>query len=273
MNTTETWRRLLRDVLESGKPVEQNSAGAAFRGRTSYELISHRTVWPMSNSIVLCPARKPGFRYLAAEAAWILSGSNRLADIAPYAKHMVNFSDDGEFLAGAYGPPWRDQLPYVVQTLTRDRFSRQAVVTCWRPRPGASKDVPCTISLQHLIRDEPVPTLHTVVMMRSNDVFFGTVYDVHTFSMISAYVALLLRDHLGPLTLGLLYLSAGSQHLYKLDREAAEACAIRDDELFDGVKPIDLTDFSKPDELIQHLWVVARREGVTHGSYLKETMR
>lgn len=207
---------------------------------------------------------------MAAEAAFILSGSNRLADIKPYAKNIAKFSDDGNFLAGAYGPPFRDQIAYIVQTIKQDRFSRQAIATYWRPCPLPSRDIPCTISLQHLIRDEAgIQTLHTIATMRSNDAMFGTIYDVHAFSAISTYIVLLLRDHIGPLALGLLYLTVGSQHIYHVDREAAAACAARDDELC-VLTPLDLADFSGPDDLTEHLWTIARRTGVLHGRWLTE---
>lgn len=288
MTTTQTWRALLRDLLERGEPTAQTSIGAEWRGSTSYELLAYRTEWPMDRAVVLCPARKIGFRFLAAEAAFILSGSNRLTEIVPYARNIVGMSDDGEFLAGAYGPRFIDELPYVVSVLAQDAATRQAVSMVWRPRPRQSKDIPCTLTLQWLIRSDETgaPTLHCIANMRSSDAWMGIPYDVHVFSMCSAYLALLLRDRLGPLKLGTLYLTAASQHLYRLDRENAKSCVWsnytdeaastpieRDDELFD-LAPINLDEFPRADDLTQHLWAVARRDrGGLRGSWLKETLQ
>ncbi len=287
MTATDTWRELLRYVLDRGRPVEQASAGAAFRGRTSLEVLQHTTIWPLDRAVILCPGRRLGTRFLAAEPAWILSGSNRLDEIAPYAPKIADLSDDGLFMAGAYGVPLTEQLPYVVGALAADPQTRQAVMTFWRPRPGRWKDIPCTISVQFLIRDG---RLHGLFNMRSSDVWYGMCYDVHSFAMIVAFVGLHLAQRwkqrpfrpdnvctdLGnwvenPL-LGNLYVTAGSQHLYKLDAENATACAARSDEAFD-LAPVDLTDFGRPRDLTQHLWSVARREGVYHGAWLTETMR
>lgn len=332
MTATQTWRNLLTDLLSEGVEVSQESPGANFRGRTSSELLAHRTVWPMSRAVVLCPERRLGYKFLAAEAAWILSGSNRLGEIAPFAKNLRELSDDGVHLYGAYGPPFREQLPYVLETLTRDGQSRQAVSTIWRPRPGPWKDVPCTIALQYLIRPErvdlgPYPdtalhrhdnVLHCVASMRSSDAWLGVPYDIHTFSMTAAYVALLLRDRVGPLRLGNLYLTAGSQHLYLMDREPAERCAweaveprdvtpnlprgigavqlgkgdnaiteiVVDEDASSGysgrtkrtneafeLAPIDLARFNKPDDLIDHLWAVARQSAFVRDGWLSETIR
>ena len=268
-NATQTWRQLLCDLLAGGVPVEQGSAGAAFRGRTSYELLAHRTVWPLDNPLVLCPNRKLGFRFMAAEAAWVLSGSNRLDEILPYARQLGKLSDDGIFMAGAYGPPFVEQLPYVIAALNRDRWTRQAVTTIWRPRPGQGRDLPCTVALQWMIR--PVDghdTLYCIASMRSSDAWLGVPYDIHTFAMCTAYVALLLP---GPVHLGNLYLTAGSQHLYALDREPAFACVWepsgsdqsrelpRTDELLD-VAPLDLGQLTAPRDLITHLWGIAERD-------------
>ena len=234
----------------------------------------------MSCPIVRCPNRKLGYRFLVAEAAWIASGRNDLASIVPYAKQLARFSDDGLTLAGSYGPPFIDQLGWIVRTLANDPASRQAVATIWRPRPGPSNDTPCTVALQWLIRDR---RLHCVATMRSSDAWTGWVYDVHSFSTMSAVVALALREYLKhrppvvglveppPNELGNLILTVGSQHLYKLDWEAAERCANCEDEL-PAVAPLDLAEFKEPLDLTDYLWAHAR--GQAHGAkrWLRELL-
>lgn len=278
INTTEVWRALLRE-LEEGAEVSQASMGAAFKGHTSYELVGYQTRVPMDSAVVLCPARQLGYRFLAAEAAWILSGSNRVEEIVPFARQLGTFSDDGVFFDGAYGPPFVEQVGWVARKLQEDPQTRQAVMTIWRPRPGSSKDVPCTVALQWLIRDG---ALRCCATMRSSDAWTGWPYDVHTFSMMSAYIALLLRGrHAGPvgtvdISLGELTLTCGSQHLYKRDLEAAHACAwtddvARTDTLFE-LRPLDLSEFTDPQHLIRHLWNVARSDPIDAG-WLRETLR
>jgi thymidylate synthase-like protein len=263
-DATGVWRLLLRYLLASGSEVAPASLGGDWRGRTTRELLARQTTVPMSAPVVRCPGRKLGYRFMVAEAAWVLSGDNRLTTIQPYAAQLAKLSDDGRTLSGAYGPPFVDQVPYVTRTLARDQASRQAVVTLWRPRPGIDADTPCTISAQYLLRDG---ALHCSVYMRSSDAWLGIVYDWFTFSAMSAFVALAMKER--PARLGDLTVTAGSQHLYKVDWELATACAARDDEL-PALAPFDLADFSHPDELTAHLWAVARREGVTYGGWLRE---
>lgn len=157
-------------------------------------------------------ARRVNVPFMFSEAAWILSGSNRLSEVSRYMKGYGKFSDDQVFMRGAYGPKVIDQLGYVVDSIVNDNDTRQAVINIWRERPGLSKDIPCTLSLQFLLRNG---VLNTVVTMRSQDIVLGFTYDVFTFSMISKAVQLLLADRGVQSELGTLYLTAGSLHLYE----------------------------------------------------------
>jgi thymidylate synthase len=256
MTATETWRRLLTDLLDLGAEVAPASLGGDWRGRTTRELLARQTTIDMNSPVLTCPGRRLGYRFMTAEAAWILAGDNRLAAIEPYARQLAKLSDDGFTMTGAYGPPFVDQLPYVQRALTRDPASRQAVMTIWRPRPGADADVPCTVALQWLIRAD---RLHCAATMRSSDAWMGLPYDWFTFSAMSAFLALRLRKTHPGLWLGALTVTAGSQHLYRIDWDVARECAGRTDES-PAVAPIDLAEFDSPDALVRHLWCVARAE-------------
>lgn len=156
--------------------------------------------------------RKINFSFMFAEAWWIISGSNRLNDIRPYMNVYGNFSDDGIFLRGAYGPKIIDQMGYIVDVLEKDLDSRQAVLNIWRERPGISKDIPCTTNMQFLIRNNK---LDMVTTMRSHDLILGFTYDVFTFSMVAKSIQLLLHIRGIEVDLGDLYVTAGSMHIYE----------------------------------------------------------
>lgn len=186
------------------------------RGKGTQEIINGSACFDMTRPIITMVDRKLNYKFMAAEAYWILSGRNDVSFLSQHVSAMKNFSDDGVFLSGAYGPAVVDQLPYIVKTLTEDKESRQAVMTIWRPRPGPSKDIPCTISVQFLIRSN---MLFTVYNMRSSDIWLGVPYDWFSFSCLSAYVALLLRKQYPNLRLGALSYNAGSCHMYDDDVE------------------------------------------------------
>ena len=253
-DVNQVWLHLLATLLATGKPH-------APRNEQTLELLGYQTIIPMESPVVTVTARKLGRKFLAAEAAWILSGDNRVSSIAPFSKEIVKFSDDGLTFNGAYGPRFVDQVGYVVRSLARDPETRQAVLTTWRERPSASVDVPCTVALQFILRDG---RLHCMVTMRSSDCWLGIVYDWHAFSMMASYVLLSLRCQGGvapfwkDVTLGDLYLTAGSQHLYLRNRELAEACLKTPTDLGKPYPPYPLDSFNGPDDLIASLWERAR---------------
>lgn len=204
-DTTLVWQEKLQQCLIAYDYVSNP------RNMEVREVIGGKYVVPMPAFIDL-RARKVNIGFMFAEAAWILSGSNRLDDLTPHIKGYARFSDDHVFMRGAYGPKVVDQLGYIVDTIAADNDTRQAVLNIWRERPGKSLDIPCTISMQFLLREG---VLHTVVTMRSNDVILGFTYDVFTFSMITLAVSLLLKARGVQNKLGDLHVNAGSLHLYE----------------------------------------------------------
>lgn len=246
LSTNTQWIKALETVLETGKV-------SAPRGMPIKELMAYQTCTPMEWPIVTVKERELGYKFMAAEAAWILSGDNRVKTIRPYSKAISNFSDDGHFFHGAYGPMIRDQLHFVIDALNADKDTRQAVLTIWRPNPRPSKDIPCTVSVQFLIRDG---MLHVIDTMRSSDLWLGWPYDVFNFSMLARYVICHLKQK--P-ELGVIVLQAGSAHLYEQNWLPAQAivggkCTIEDTPTIPW--------FENGDDLIDWLWEQANGNGI-----------
>lgn len=128
---------------------------------------------------------------------------------------FASFLDDGVF-HGAYSTRAHGVVGDLVRLLERDPDSRQAVISVYdssRDLDRAKRDIPCTIALHFMRRDE---TLELNAIMRSNDVWLGTPYDFAQFGMLQASVA----QALG-LRPGLYVHSASSLHLYERDFEKA----------------------------------------------------
>ncbi len=218
------------------------------RGFKTKELIGYQSRVSMSDPMVCIREREIGEKFRYAEAAWILSGDNKVSTIAPYSKMIPQFSDDGVRFFGAYGVKVADQLSYVVSSLATDNSTRQAIINIWRENPRPSKDIPCTLSLQFLIRNNK---LHCNATMRSSDAWLGWVYDVYNFSQISLYVLLQLKSqHKIKLELGESTLTAGSQHIYQQHWKPALKCIYGSPYLPDKL----ITNFENGEDLISHLW-------------------
>lgn len=169
-----------------------------------------------SKNILVHPMRRMNFRFMVAEWLWYMRGWNDLRELSRFNSQMAAFSDDGLTLAGAYGPRLAPQWPYVMAMFLKDADTRQAVASIWTPNPKPSKDIPCTLSIQFLIRDNK---LNIIVTMRSSDIWLGLPYDMFSFSQMQNALA-------GELQLqrGWIQFNLGSSHLYKPHEEIAAGC-------------------------------------------------
>lgn len=230
----EMWISAASDILIKGSDVPS-------RDGKSVELMGYvaRLLNPRAN-FMFNPIRKMHPSYAAGEMLWYLSGEERIDSILPYAPQYERFAekrmiDDGYNVLvanGAYGNRWRkaiketfgvchndfDQLEHVIKLLKENPATRQAVVTMYHPqdlyRAERSKDLPCTLCLNFLIRDSK---LNLIATMRSNDHWLGFPYDVFCFTTLQQ----LLAEQLG-VDVGWYQHQAMSLHLYDRNIDKAK---------------------------------------------------
>lgn len=186
------------------------------RGNDTLELLNTTVhIEDGNRADTLATSRKINLGIAAVETLHLLGGLSSLEQLDLASKgRFTQFADNGR-LKGAYGPRAFLQLHRVHDLLKRDPTTRQAVVTLWvgKEHESSSRDVPCTQSLQFLVRDGK---LHLRVQMRSSDAFLGIPYDWLMFSRLLMVMARSLRLPVGSFTH-----TAASQHLYLRDREAS----------------------------------------------------
>ncbi|HLZ10540.1 MAG TPA: thymidylate synthase [Chloroflexota bacterium] len=214
------WLQLLRTLIHHPQQV------VAPRGQATRECLAQQLIInDLRKCLIYHPVRNINYKFAVAEWLWILLELDDVNALLRYNKQMSRFSDDGKVLAGAYGPRLGPQWSYVVDTLRRDPNSRQAVSVIFTPYPPPSKDVPCTISLQFLLREAfQKRWLHVITTMRSSDAWLGIPYDAFTFAQLANLLANELNKGDRPLNveLGSLTFNLGSSHLYESDLEAAK---------------------------------------------------
>jgi len=209
---TTAWIAQVRKVLASGDRV-------APRGKETVEIRRSLVEYDARSPVVVEPGRKLSWKFLSGEALWILSGSDKVEDIAPYNKKIAEYSDDGRTFFGAYGPRVISQVGSVVSALAKDADSRQAVISIWRENPPETKDVPCTVALHFQIRRS---ILDVIAFMRSSDVWLGLPYDMFNFAVVGWRVAAELNDRgRGEIRPGRVSIFAASSHIYIDDVERA----------------------------------------------------
>lgn len=200
--------------------------------------------------------RRLNIFFALAEVVWMWSGNGSVDFIAFYNSSIRQFQDSElPYFHGSYGKrvrhagyredghdrpemPWTtrniqgpdgswgvyagqedveiDQIRAVVQKLSVDPQSRQAVISLWDPFKDnlvvGSKDYPCNNLVYNQIRENTATherELKTTVIMRSNDLILGTPYNMIQFAHLQALIAGTLGVEVGPYSV-----VANNLHMY-----------------------------------------------------------
>ncbi|MFF3432155.1 thymidylate synthase [Streptomyces sp. NPDC002602] len=217
-STNDLFTAACAAVLAEGRTVKP-------RGMATTEVIgAHLTLTdPRRRMVSLPPVRVLNAAFAAAEAVWILSGSDE-PWIYTYNQRMARYADGG-VLRGAYGPrlrawrPGHDQLDHVRRTLLADPDSRRALIQLYDPDRDIPhhSDVPCTLGYRFYLRDGRLE-MHTT--MRSQDLWLGFCYDLFTATILHELMA-----HWLGAELGAYHHHVDSLHLYEENIPDAKALA------------------------------------------------
>ncbi len=211
-------------LIETIKEIKSNGMRVNPRGMWIREILGYSfTLLNPRNRLIFNSERKFSLDFAIGELLWYLRGSNRCEIVSYYNSRYVNYSDDGQTLNGAYGKRifsplhnGKSQWDMIVEKLKSDPCSRQALISIYGNDDifVESKDIPCTSSIQFFIRENK---LNCIVHMRSNDLIWGTCYDVFNFTMMQELLAAELN-----LELGWYKHFVGSMHIYDYHNELAE---------------------------------------------------
>jgi thymidylate synthase len=204
--------------------VRTNGRYSSPRGQSTIECENVTfTVEDLEDTLPTCVGRKPSLLIAAVEALQLIGGISVPELVVAASRNFEAYREPGGGFWGAYGNRVAQQYLHVIEKLTSDIDSRQAVVTLWSPEldndPG-HKDYPCTIALGFRLRND---RLNLSVTMRSNDVWLGVCYDVFQFTQLQHTLARILGVEAGTYSH-----TAWSLHIYERDLESADALHQRD---------------------------------------------
>lgn len=135
--------------------------------------------------------------YMLGEMLWYWNGRSDVGFISKFSKFWQKISDDDETNRSAYGDIvfnryGFDQMEQAIDILEKDPASRRALINFNVPNVDrmGTKDEICTIALVFELRDGK---LDCTGIMRSNDIWLGTPYDVVFFTTLQRHIA----DRLG----------------------------------------------------------------------------
>lgn len=174
------------------------------------------TLTNITNNVISC--RNISVAYCLGELLWYFTARNDVKFISRFSSFWSKISDDGVTNNSAYGYVLMkkhgfNQIEKIIELLKYDPNSRRAVLNINEANEHVieTKDEPCTICLQFLIRDNK---LHCTAIMRSNDIWLGFPYDVVFFTELQKYIASRLMVGYGTYTH-----FATSLHVYDRDFE------------------------------------------------------
>lgn len=180
-NIDDIYRKTCRRLLTEG--VEVNNT----RELNNFSF----TLTNIDNNVI--NIRNISKSYLFGELLWYMTARNDIDFIQKFSGFWGRISDDGVTSNSAYGHilfkrHGFDQVHKIIELLIADPNSRRAVLNFNVPNQNVieTKDEICTIALQMYVRDGK---LNCTGIMRSNDIWLGTPYDVTFFTELQKYIA------------------------------------------------------------------------------------
>jgi len=165
---------------------------------------------PMDN-LINTSWRKWKKEYAEIEWQWYLSANRNVSEIKKIAKIWDAMHDGDNLVNSNYGYQWNrgKQIEYIVSELTRNPFSRRAVITIYdgKEHKEYAFDTPCTLNIVFNIT---YGKLNMSVLMRSNDLVYGFCNDQYCFSKLQELIA----NKLG-VPIGWYYHHVNDLHIYE----------------------------------------------------------
>lgn len=208
--------RELYELLHAGITVMSGD-------QPTVELVGVKMILDPSQPILNFGVKKTNEAYCEKELNWYLSMDLSIVGHVDDVKIWQQVADKNGYVNSNYG--WcvfseenEDQFNHCVQTLTKDKNSRQALMIYTRPSmhkdccANGMHDFMCTISNQFLIRDNRLLSLYSI---RSNDAIFGFFNDFYWACYIYKQLYQTLSLTYPELKYGPLTWFAGSFHVYQ----------------------------------------------------------
>jgi len=157
------------------------------------------------------------FKYFAGELAWYLHRDRNVDYISRFSSFWKDITNPGtDEINSNYGSLVinNDQLGWVIDSLVKDKNSRQAVMFFNRPefQFEGNRDFVCTLYANFFIRKNK---LYMKLQMRSNDIFFGLTFDAPFFSFLHQSVYQILKETYPDLELGYYFHFVDNIHFYE----------------------------------------------------------
>jgi len=182
VNKNNNFSRIFKDTLEA---IKNQNNHADPRGLKVQESIFATLKIDPLQPIADFKARPFNWKYFAGELAWYLKKDRDVDYIGQFSGFWSTLTnpDSNEINSNCGSLVFNEQLDWVVNSLIKDKDSRQAIMFFNRPefQFEGNKDFVCTMYANFFIRNNK---LHMKIQMRSNDMFYGLTFDAPFFSFL-----------------------------------------------------------------------------------------
>ncbi len=222
MHIDDTYKALLRDVLDNGELVENG------RTKESYLSVFGRQIRVnLRDGFPLLTTKKVSFRLIATELLWILSGSTNVKVLQDQNNHIwdewatkdqtAKFGRDEGDLGPVYGHQWRnfgatpkvlwkkdyrttaypshhikdgiDQIASVIAQIRATPNSRRLIVSAWSPKECSHVALPpCHTMFQFKVSHNGT-RLNCQLYQRSGDAFLGVPFNIASYALLTHMIA------------------------------------------------------------------------------------
>lgn len=221
----EIFKDVLRTVLSNGDTVSAVAGSKSIgSGRVTRDIRNFQFVLENPRDRILSNSvRRLDVFGAVARFMWMISGNDRLQDIAFYEPRVRKFTDDRMTVPGSnYGKrllmpePGLDQVRAMIARIKEDAGTRRAVAAIYRPEDAVrdSNDIPCAFGIAFHVRND---RLHMTTIMRSNAAWTLLPYNVFEFTLLGELVSVLTGVPLGTYTHNAL-----SMHLYEASASTSD---------------------------------------------------
>lgn len=207
-----------------------NATTTSPRGIATRELLNLSLEFGYGQERIFHPLFNDNEAYLQKELEWYARGDFKDLSILEHAKIWKGHVMDGNLYSNYGGWLWghgiaRQGLLYAVNMARADRSTRRAVAYIGANDlvHPSNRDVPCTMCLQFIIRNDQ---LYTRVCMRSQDAYLGLRNDLVAFWFFARLFAKLTESR--PY---MLRLDVGSFHLYENNVPKVQAAVSSNDDI------------------------------------------
>lgn len=212
---------LLHKILQEGERKTSRT------GVDTISVFPAHCSYDMQNGFPILTTKKMYWKGIVGELLWFLRGETNIKSLQEDSIHIWDeWADENGDLGPVYGYQWRnfprvdwddgdpslagsvDQIEQLIKGLKEDPNDRRHIVCAWNP--GMRHDMalpPCHAFFQFYVRQNKY--LDCQLYQRSADTFLGVPFNISSYSLLTAIIAL--KVGLEP---GKFHHTLGDAHLY-----------------------------------------------------------